>query len=310
MLQQLPDVRVLAMPVRPERKGELEAQGITVAADWAAAHALGATHAIVATNTARHATDAADAIRSGCEVLVEKPLAVDSAEAGRIAALASASQRSVWVGCCLRFLKGMDRTRQLLPALGDLHSVRVECQSFLPAWRPDRDFRSSYAAQATEGGVLRDLIHEVDYATWLFGWPASVQAGLMNSGRLGIEAEEAADLNWAVGHLAVSVRLDYLTRQTRRRLAVDGELGSLVWDLSGGVIDLALAGSPAAREEVGEASDDKYKAQAEAFLRASGETGDDRLASAESGVRALALCDAARRASASRHTEAVEYQNR
>ncbi len=37
-------------------------------------------------------------------------------------------------------------------------------QSWLPDWRPDRDYRESYSARLDEGGVLRDLVHEIDYA--------------------------------------------------------------------------------------------------------------------------------------------------
>src|SRR6185295_18916441 len=83
-----------------------------------------------------------------------------------------------------------------------------------------------------EGGVLRDLVHEVDYALWLLGRPSTVVAMLTNTGELGIESEEAADLGWtAPGGAVVSIRLDYLSRVTRRRLLAIGEAGELELDL-------------------------------------------------------------------------------
>ena len=107
--------------------------------------------------------------------------------------------------------------RDLLPQIGAVHAVRVECQSYLPDWRPGSDYRESYSARADEGGVLRDLIHEIDYATWLFGWPVAVTARYGNTGRLGIAAEEWAELAWeAPADVEVSMRLDYLTRPPRR----------------------------------------------------------------------------------------------
>ena len=50
-------------------------------------------------------------------------------------------------------------------------SAHVSCQSWLPDWRPGRDYRESYSARADEGGALRDLVPELDYATALLGRP-------------------------------------------------------------------------------------------------------------------------------------------
>ena len=42
--------------------------------------------------------------------------------------------------------------------------------SYLPGWRPGTDYRQSYSAQRRlGGGVLLDVIHEVDYAAWVLG---------------------------------------------------------------------------------------------------------------------------------------------
>jgi predicted dehydrogenase len=77
-----------------------------------------------------------------------------------------------------------------------------------PEWRPARDYRESYSASSEQGGVLRDLIHEIDYAVWLYGKPVAIIAQLSNSGRLGIAAEESADLLWRTPCGAtVSIRL-------------------------------------------------------------------------------------------------------
>ena len=37
-------------------------------------------------------------------------------------------------------------------------------------WRPKQDYHTSYSAYKNKGGgVLLDLSHELDYATWIFG---------------------------------------------------------------------------------------------------------------------------------------------
>jgi predicted dehydrogenase len=306
VLRSIPGVRVLAMPVRPQRRAELVNEGVDVVADWRDAALHGATYAVVATDTGRHVADAEAALAAGCDVLVEKPLAVDADSARRLTVAATAAVRRVAVGCCLRFLTGMRQVRVRIPALGRVHAVRIECQSYLPDWRVGRDFRASYTARPDEGGVLRDLIHEIDYATWLFGWPSAVYAELMNTGRLEIASEEAADLLWSVDGIAVSLRLDYLSRPPRRQLALYGEQGCLHWDLIQGVVTVSLDGSDTL-EDVSEHPDDKYRAQADAFLHVRAGAPDERLAWADAGVRALAVCDAARRSAGRGSRVAVEY---
>jgi len=299
---------VVAMPTRPGRAPELVAAGFTVVADWSEARAAGVTRAVIATNTARHGADVADAVAAGCAVLVEKPVAEDAVHAQAIAAVAADSPHGVWVGCCLRFRRGMRTVRELLPSLGPVHSVRIECQSYLPDWRPSRPYRESYSARADEGGVLRDLIHEIDYAGWLFGWPGALQATVVNTGRLGIEADDAADLLWRSGDgMTVSLRLDYLSRTTRRRLAVCGSLGSLEWDLPGGRVTISHDGAAPVVLPVEEGRDDMYLAQDAAFLEATRAAFHPSLATVDDGARALAICDAARRASTTRCEEQVRY---
>ncbi len=151
---------------------------------------LGARFCIIATDTGRHALDGIEAAEWGLHLLVEKPLATDATEARRLCARAAAS-RKIFVGCVMRFSKSLNTFREMLNSIGRVNPVRIECQSYLPDWRPARDYRESYSARPDEGGVLRDLIYEIDYAGWLFGWPCALQAKVKNLGRLGINADEA-----------------------------------------------------------------------------------------------------------------------
>ena len=49
------------------------------------------------------------------------------------------------------------------------------CNSFLPNWRSNRDYRKSSSLKKVEGGgVLLELSHEIDYIRNLFGVPKHV----------------------------------------------------------------------------------------------------------------------------------------
>lgn len=308
VLRGLPQAQPLAVPVRAARRAELARAGFRIAEDVAQAARQGATGCIIATDTGRHLADGLRALALGLHVLMEKPMAATALEAVQLRRRAQETDRVFMVGCVLRFSESLNFFRQLLPTLGRVHAVRIECQSYLPEWHPGRAYRESYAARAAEGGVLRDLIHEVDYAGWLFGWPEAVQGWLCNLGRLGIEAEEVADLLWHTSEgAAVSVSLDYLTRPTRRGIRACGAEGTLEWNGLAQTVTHTPAGAEPQIRRTNQPRDAMYAAQAEAFLQAIEGRLDPRAATATDGVRALAVCDAARTASAQRRAVAVEY---
>lgn len=307
-IRSLDGVDPIAVPIRSSRVAELATDGFATAPDLNSAVAAGVRAAIIATDTARHAEDTLLALQQGLVVLVEKPLCIDAAEAHRLGVRASKLSRSFYVGCVLRFSESLNMFRTMVDDVGRLHSVRIESQSYLPDWQPERSYLQSYRARANEGGVLLDLIHEIDYAGWLFGWPISLQATLKNFGRLGISADEAADLNWETPEgCNISIRLDYLSRPTRRRMTAFGKRGTIKWDGVAQTVTLSLDDRPVYNFQSNQSRDDMFTAQCSAFIAAAPGAVNPRLATADDGIKALAICDAARIASESRREEMVAY---
>ncbi|TAK12820.1 MAG: Gfo/Idh/MocA family oxidoreductase [Acidobacteria bacterium] len=285
--------------------------GTLAARDLSEAAAMGASRCVVATDTGRHLADTLEAIGCGYDVLVEKPLSVDASAAREICHAAASAGRRAFTAFVFRFSDSLNRFRELLPNAGQLHAVRVECQSYLPDWRPNRPYRDTFAAREAEGGVLRDLSHELDYAGWLFGWPDKVQGRLRNTGRLGIQADESVDAAWeGAGGCEVSLRIDYLTRQTRRRVTADGDQGSLVWDAIRNTVTWLAPGQAPVEESRPQERNAMFAAELQAFLAATAGSAvghDPRIATAEDGFRSLALSDAIRLSSRTRREEAIEY---
>jgi predicted dehydrogenase len=235
---------LVAVPVRPGRSTSPEL------ADARISDVLpeGVDLVVIATDTSRHVADTIEALdRAAGIVLVEKPLAHTVAETEALLTHPRADR--VRVCAPLRFHEGLRAARARAARLCDeargAVAARIVSQSWLPAWRPDRDFRASYSARPGEGGVLLDLVHEIDYALWTFGAPAgALQATLspLPSPVLGLEVDEAADLTWsnATGTL-VSLRLDYVTRPTRRSLDVTSPYGSVRWDAIASTVEVTGA---------------------------------------------------------------------
>ena len=298
--------RILAVPAHSNRRRTLEKAGFATVTDLDEAARHGAQACVVATDTHRHAKDATIAINCGLHVLVEKPAACDASAAYKLLATASRHNRQLYVGCVLRFSESLNLFRHLLRRIGDVHAVTIECRSYLPAWRSKRPYLKTYSARAAEGGVLRDLIHEIDYAGWIFGWPDRAAGRLENFGRLGIRSEELADLHWRSPQgSAVSIGLDYLTRPSRRRMTAYGHRGTLEWDTLAGTVSLSQTGRQTLRRHSSQTMGSMFETQARAFLKALEGRHDEHLTTSAQGAHALAVCDAIRRSSRSHHEERV-----
>lgn len=200
--------------------------------DWSGPAALASADlVVVATDTSRHVGDAIEALDAGAgRILVEKPVAPTRAQAEALAAHARASD--VWVAAPLRAHEAFRQLITLVGTVGAPTSAHIRCQSWLPDWRPDRDYRESYSARRDEGGALRDLVHELDYAEVLLGRPTLLGAHLDHTGPLDIQTEQAATLLWCTDTATVTCRLDYVTRPATRGVTVRGPDGALDWDLT------------------------------------------------------------------------------
>lgn len=192
-------------------------------------------HVVVAVETAGHAAVLAElAARNHTGfVLVEKPLFAAPA------ALPRNGFRRAGVNYNLRFHPAVRTLRTALagrPAeIADFHVGQ-----WLGDWRPGRDTAATYSAsRAGGGGVLRDLSHELDLATWLFG-PARVVAAL--GGRVGTVTVDADD-GWGVvmsctGCPVVTLHLNSLDRRSRRQIAIQTEGETLAADLVNGTVEI------------------------------------------------------------------------
>jgi len=279
--------------MREARRLELQSQGWHCARSVQEATQAGATIAVVATDTRRHAADAEEALRARLHVLLEKPMAPSAHQAKHLPGLAAEHGVGLFIGCPLRFDPGLGIVRQRLGEIGAIHAVQIECRSYLPDWRPNRDYRQAYSALANEGGVLRDLIHEVDYALWLFGMPRQVFGRLSNLGRLGIQSEEIAEGQWITPsgvHMAMG--LDYLSRHPRRSLCIYGDQGEMEYDFVNRKLKLHRAGATPEAITFPRAADDIHIQQMREFLHIASSGVPHLIASAEDGMNALAVCDA------------------
>ncbi len=285
---------VALWPVRPRLEGPAGARVVTDSGGEAEAGA--ADLVVVATDTARHVADALVLLEAGAaRLLVEKPVAPTAADVAAL--LGHPRAGDVVVAAPLR---AHDAFAAVVAWVHDgprpSHAA-AWCQSWLPDWRPGRDYRESYSARPDEGGVLRDLVHELDYLCLLLGEPSRVSARLRRDGPLDIDAEQAATLLWDAGTTTVQARLDYVTRPARRGLLLSGADGSISWDVLDATVTTASAGGQTqVRRFAGDLDRMSVmrRQAAAALAEEPGAPGRPAPASLADGVRVVALADAAR----------------
>lgn len=283
-------LKVGLWPVRPGPR--TLPSGVDLVQDADAAVACAAARlVVVATDTGRHVSDTVAMLEAGsAKVLVEKPLAVTAAQAEPLRAWVGTDR--VFVAAPLRGMTGFRELRARAPRVGESPSLLVTCQSWLPDWRPQNDYRQSYSARADEGGVLRDLVHEVDCAL-VIGGPATLQgAHLQHGGPLDIEAEQAATLMWAAPRAQVLMRLDYLTRPGDRRYVLSGPEGRVEWDVRAATVTTWDAAGGCQTIKTNEDRDTGMRRQLMWLL--TGEEVWARPASLAEGIAVMELCDEAR----------------
>ena len=258
----------------------------------------GADAAVVASPSNEHPADARAAIELGVPVLVEKPLALDSAHATELDCLAREREVMLSVAMNLREHPGVRALAALLAegAVGRILRASAWCGSWLPGWRADSDYRHSYSARAAlGGGVLLDVaIHELDYLLWLTGPVRSVSAVARHVSDLETDVEDVAliAMELASGGLAEIV-VDYFDRSYTRGCRIVGSDATLHWSWE--QERLTRDGGAGGCQEQRIASDisPTYVRELERFLAAIAQGADAPVPAADAR-QVLAVLDAAR----------------
>lgn len=132
----------------------------------------------ICTPTPTHVELALAAIEAGKHVLIEKPLALTSAEGRKVQAAAAGTSRIVMPGMCIRFWPAYAWLKRAVDSgeFGPARSATFHRLGSAPAWS------SFYADAGLSGGALLDLhIHDTDFVRFCFGNPRQVvSAGTTN----------------------------------------------------------------------------------------------------------------------------------
>jgi predicted dehydrogenase len=276
----------------------------------------------ISSPASEHLANALPFVARNVPLFLEKPLAASADQLGDFAARCERSNGFTMVGYVLRFLPALHAVRKCLKngTLGVVHTARIEVGQYLPDWRPDSDYRQGVTAQRKlGGGALLELSHEIDYATWLFGWPQTLQCSSARLSALEIDVEDSAHLVLEYANKRVNIQLDLLQRVATMAVQIVGSHATLMVDLLREQVKLIEPMCPHGRlleHPVLPDSNDIYLRQFDFFLTraiagyrpAYSETeGFADWSNVESAGRVLELIDLAKQASATGMRQSVPF---
>lgn len=190
---------------------------------------------IISNPTSHHLDVALTVVKAGCHFFVEKPLSHSWRGVEELINTARQKQSIGMVGFDMHFDPGLQKVRQFLieGIIGRVTSIQAQVGQYLPDWHPWEDYRNGVSAQIeTGGGVILDLIHEIDYVTWLIGDVSEVMSMNGHVSTLDIQTEDTAAILMRFANNTIgTVNLDYIQRTPSRSCRIIGEEGTISWDL-------------------------------------------------------------------------------
>lgn len=163
-------------------------------------------------------------------IFIEKPLAHTSRDLAKLKR-SLLKTPAVFIAYCLQFHKPITILRKALSqkTIGEVLSMRVSVGSHLAKWRKG-DYRNRYSANSRRGGgVVLDLIHDLNYPAHLLGTPLLFVAGLSDRVSLPIKADDISESIFRAGKAIISIHQDYLRIPPRRSCEIIGTKGTIQW---------------------------------------------------------------------------------
>ncbi len=177
---------------------------------------------IISNITSSHEATILDMLDFKCPLFIEKPVISSLGNEYRILNQLAKAEIKTYVACnmrfhpCLEFIKNYIETNSIR-----INEVNIYSGSYLPEWRPGKNFKNIYSAnKEMGGGVHLDLIHEIDYCCWIFGFPNSSKSLQLNKSSLEIDAIDSARYLLAYPNFSACISLNYYRRDAKRLIEI------------------------------------------------------------------------------------------
>ncbi|HET7118245.1 MAG TPA: Gfo/Idh/MocA family oxidoreductase [Hanamia sp.] len=182
-----------------------------------------------------HVSVGLEAIKSGADIFVEKPISDSIESARKLVAAAESEKRFMQVGYMLRLDEGLRKMKELVEkgSLGNLIGGRAMIGTYITLLNAKNQDRIKYP-----NSLIVDYTHEIDFIRWFFGEVADIKAMGAQLGNLDMRPQPnifQMILKMKSGAL-VQVHMDYIQYPQRRIFEIYGDRGTLSYDFMTGEI--------------------------------------------------------------------------
>jgi predicted dehydrogenase len=170
-------------------------------------------------------------------IFIEKPLFINRSQINDYKKLDYKNIRS-YVGCNFRFNPIIEFLKDDLKIKAkNIYEVTAYCGSYLPNWRPNKDYRKVYSSiKELGGGVNIDLIHEPDYFVHLFGLPEHTSVHNRKVSSLEINSNDSSIIYLSYKNFQASITLNYFRKDARRTLEIVTDEKTIFVDFLKGIV--------------------------------------------------------------------------
>ncbi|WP_299125677.1 Gfo/Idh/MocA family oxidoreductase [uncultured Tenacibaculum sp.] len=187
---------------------------------------------IISNPTSNHYKTLKEVLEFDIPLFIEKPLFSGIGKKEQdLVSLVLEKKVKTYIACNLRFHKGIRYLKDILKNK-KIEEVNIYCGSYLPDWRPGKNFREIYSAnKEMGGGVHIDLIHEIDYLYWIFKEPKLIKKVFRSNSSLNISSIDYANYIWNYETFSVNVVLNYYRKDPKRTFEILTDQGTYLLDL-------------------------------------------------------------------------------
>ena len=177
---------------------------------------------IISNPTHKHYETIEQCVTIGAPLMIEKPVLENTEGYEKLSEKIKKANLLTYVACNLRFHPALNFLNTYLQSnKRAINEVNIYCGSYLPDWRPNRNFREIYSANVEMGGgVHLDLIHEIDYCLWLFGKPLAYSRVKTNKSSLNISAVDYAHYSLEYATFFANITLNYYRKDAKRQIEI------------------------------------------------------------------------------------------
>ena len=190
---------------------------------------------LISNPTNMHFETIKKAIEFNKPIFIEKPVLDKLNNANILKKQISEKKILTYTACNLRFhpvIKWLYKNIHENINFGKIEEVNIYCGSYLPDWRPGRNYKETYSANDSAGGGAHlDLIHELDFSYWIFGMPKTITSGRSSSSHLEITSIDYATYWLNYKSFNVNITLNYFRKDAKRNIEIVTNTGTYFIDI-------------------------------------------------------------------------------